>query len=143
MTRVNPYNVALDRNPANYTPLSPLSFLKTPVRWLEAISRYGGTISGGPNFAFDLCARRVTPEQRASLDLSRWEVAFCGAEPIRVDTLERFVEAFAPCGFRREAFYPCYGLAEGTLIASGGPRGRAPVHRALDAATSHALVSCG
>src|SRR6218665_2370313 len=137
--------------------LSPLSFLKTPMRWLEAVSRFGGTISGGPNFAFDLCVRRITPEERATLDLSRWEVAFCGAEPIRVDTLERFVEAFGPCGFRREAFYPCYGLAEGTLIAAGGPRGRAPLHRALDAAAlerhqvegarpgaaSHLMVSCG
>ncbi|MBM7114700.1 non-ribosomal peptide synthase/polyketide synthase [Archangium primigenium] len=137
--------------------LSPLSFLKTPLRWLEAISRYGGTISGGPNFAFDLCVRRISPEERATLDLRSWEVAFCGAEPIRVDTLDRFVDAFGPCGFRREAIYPCYGLAEGTLIASGGPQGRAPLQRSLDAAAlernqvapaqegkpAHQMVSCG
>ncbi|HZI06968.1 MAG TPA: AMP-binding protein, partial [Archangium sp.] len=137
--------------------MSPLSFLKTPLRWLEAISRFGGTISGGPNFAFDLCVRRISPEERATLDLRSWEVAFCGAEPIRVDTLDRFVEAFGPYGFRREAIYPCYGLAEGTLIASGGPQGRLPLQRAMDAAAlernqvapaqegkpAHQMVSCG
>ncbi|MFP2933712.1 condensation domain-containing protein, partial [Pyxidicoccus sp. 3LG] len=109
--------------------LSPLSFLQRPMRWLEAISRYGGTASGGPNFAFDLCVRKSTPEERAALDLSRWEVAFCGAEPVRPETLERFAEAFAPAGFRREAFYACYGLAEGTLIVTGGTRSVAPVVR--------------
>jgi acyl-CoA synthetase (AMP-forming)/AMP-acid ligase II len=103
--------------------LSPVAFLQRPVRWLQAIARSGATVSGGPNFAFDLCARRVTPEQRASLDLSAWSVAYTGAEPIRPDTLERFAEAFAPCGFRREAFFPCYGMAEATLMVSGGPRG--------------------
>ncbi|WP_233592107.1 AMP-binding protein, partial [Corallococcus sp. AB011P] len=84
------------------TLMSPMSFLKRPMAWLEAVSRFGGTISGGPNFAFDLCVRKSTPEQRRALDLSRWEVAFCGAEPIRPETLERFVEAFGPSGFRRE-----------------------------------------
>jgi amino acid adenylation domain-containing protein len=109
--------------------LPPLFFLQQPMRWLEAVSRFGGTVSGGPNFAFDLCVRKSTPEERASLDLSRWEVAFCGAEPVRAETLERFAEAFAPSGFRREAFYPCYGLAEGTLIVTGGRRAEAPVVR--------------
>ncbi|HZI06247.1 MAG TPA: AMP-binding protein, partial [Archangium sp.] len=97
--------------------MSPLTFLKQPRRWLEAVSRFGATVSGGPNFAYDLCVRKMTPQERARLDLSRWKVAFSGAEPVRTETLERFLEAFGPRGFRREAIYPCYGLAEGTLIA--------------------------
>ena len=113
--------------------LSPLSFLRRPLRWLEAVSRFRGTISGGPNFAFDLCVRKSTPEQRQQLDLSSWEVAFCGAEPIRVETLDRFTQAFAPHGFRRDAIYPCYGLAEGTLIVTGGTARREPVLHTLDA----------
>ncbi len=100
--------------------MSPVAFLQRPLRWLQAISRYGATTSGGPNFAYDLCVRKISPEQRAALDLSSWSVAFNGAEPIRAETLDRFAEAFAPCGFRREAFYPCYGLAEATLFVSGG-----------------------
>jgi len=113
--------------------MSPITFLKTPLRWLEAISRYRGTLSGAPNFAFDLCVRKSTPEQRAALDLRSWEVAFSGAEPIRPETLERFAEAFAPSGFRHEALYPCYGLAEGTLIVSGGAVRERPILCALDA----------
>ncbi len=101
------------------TLMSPVAFLQRPVRWLEAISRTGATISGGPNFAYELCARKITPEQKAGLDLSRWAVAFNGAEPIRAETLDRFAEAFASCGFRREAFLPCYGLAEATLMVTG------------------------
>jgi acyl-CoA synthetase (AMP-forming)/AMP-acid ligase II len=100
--------------------MSPLTFLKRPWRWLEAISRYGGTTSGGPNFAYDLCVRQADPARLAELDLSRWTVAFNGAEPVRAETQERFAATFAPCGFRSEAFYPCYGLAEGTLFVSGG-----------------------
>ncbi|RYZ40514.1 MAG: amino acid adenylation domain-containing protein, partial [Myxococcaceae bacterium] len=138
--------------------MSPLSFLKRPLAWMEAVSRYGGTVSGGPNFAFDLCVRKSTPEQRQALDLSRWEVAFTGAEPIRPETLERFMEAFGPSGFKREAFYPCYGLAEGTLIVSGGQKSAPPLsmtvsagaleqHRAEEARASEpgarTLVSCG
>jgi len=99
--------------------MSPLTFLQRPLAWLATIARFGATVSGGPNFAFDLCVRKTTREQREALDLSRWEVAFCGAEPIRAQTLDRFAEAFAPAGFRREAFYPCYGLAEATLIVTG------------------------
>ncbi|NBC43821.1 amino acid adenylation domain-containing protein, partial [Corallococcus exiguus] len=114
------------------TLMSPMTFLKNPFRWMEALSRTRGTISGGPNFAFDLCVRKVSEEQRRQLDLSRWEVAFCGAEPIRAEALDRFAEAFGPCGFRREAFYTCYGLAEGTLIASGATKGHVPVLRTLD-----------
>jgi amino acid adenylation domain-containing protein len=109
------------------TLLSPVAFLQRPARWLQAISDTQATISGGPNFAYDLCARKITPEQRANLDLSRWSVAFNGAEPVRAETLERFAEVFAPCGFRREAFLPCFGLAESTLLVSGSPPGSPPV----------------
>lgn len=104
------------------TLMAPVSFLQRPLRWLQAISHYRATSSGGPNFAYDLCVRKITPEQRTGLDLSSWEVAFCGAEPIQADTLNRFADAFAECGFRREAFFPCYGLAEATLFVSGGPK---------------------
>ncbi len=113
--------------------MSPVAFLQQPIRWLQAISRYRATTSGGPNFAFDLCVHKVSPEQRASLDLSSWNVAFNGAEPVRHETMERFVQAFAPCGFRREAFYPCYGLAEATLIVSGGQKAAPPVVQTFDA----------
>jgi amino acid adenylation domain-containing protein len=99
--------------------MSPLAFLRHPMRWLRAISRFGATMSGAPTFAYDLVVRRSTPQQRAALDLSRWQVAFCGAEPVRADTIDQFTEAFAPAGFRRDAFYPCYGLAEATLIVTG------------------------
>jgi acyl-CoA synthetase (AMP-forming)/AMP-acid ligase II len=107
--------------------MTPASVLQRPVRWLQAISHYQGTSSGGPNFAYDLCTRKVTDEQRAALDLSSWNVALNGAEPIRPETLDRFVEAFGPCGFRREAVFPAYGLAEATLIVSGGQKGMPPV----------------
>jgi 8-amino-7-oxononanoate synthase len=113
--------------------MSPITFLQKPYRWLSAISRFGGTTSGGPNFAYDLCVRKITAEQRKSLDLSTWKVAFNGAEPVRAETLDRFVEAFGPCGFRREAFYPCFGLAEATLIVSGGYVSKPPVVRHFDA----------
>ena len=86
------------------------------------MARTRATTSGGPNFAYDLCLDRVAPEELKGLDLSSWDVAFTGAEPIRAETLDRFVATFAPYGFRREAFYPCYGLAEATLIASGGAK---------------------
>jgi amino acid adenylation domain-containing protein len=100
--------------------MSPAAFLQRPARWLEAVSSYGAQTSGGPNFAYDLCAERVSDAEKAALDLSGWSVAFCGSEPVRAATLDRFAEAFAECGFRREAFYPCYGLAEATLFVSGG-----------------------
>jgi len=106
--------------------MSPVAFLQQPQRWLSAISRFRGTTSGGPDFAYALCADKVTEEARAGLDLSSWQVAFNGAEPVRSATLERFAAAFAPCGFRREAFYPCYGLAEATLFVSGGSRPAPP-----------------
>ncbi|BBD64374.1 amino acid adenylation domain-containing protein [Nostoc commune NIES-4072] len=100
--------------------MSPASFLQRPYRWLQAISRYKGTTSGGPNFAYEQCVQRITQEQKETLDLSSWSVAFNGAEPVRQDTLELFATTFAECGFRPEAFYPCYGMAEATLIVSGG-----------------------
>jgi amino acid adenylation domain-containing protein len=112
----------------------PASFLQRPLRWLQAISRSGARISGAPNFAYDLCVENTTPAQRAELDLSCWSVAFNGAEPIRAETLERFAEAFAPAGFRHEAFLPCYGLAEATLFVSGTPAGRRPTVASVDSA---------
>jgi natural product biosynthesis luciferase-like monooxygenase protein len=115
------------------TLMSPLAFLQQPLRWLKSISRFRATTSGGPNFAYELCVRKVRPEDRAALDLSSWSVAFNGAEPIRAATLDRFHEAFAPSGFRRDAFYPCYGLAESTLIVSGASSRRDPVVRAFSA----------
>lgn len=115
------------------TLLSPLAFLQRPLRWLETISRTGADISGGPNFAYDLCVRKITAAERATLDLSSWRLAFNGAEPIRAETLARFTATFAACGFRGESFYPCYGLAEATLIVTGGTRAAAPVVGSFDA----------
>jgi amino acid adenylation domain-containing protein len=113
--------------------ISPLAFLQRPARWLEGVSRRRATTSGGPNFAYDLCVRKVTAAEKEGLDLSSWRVAFNGAEPVRAETLRRFAEAFAPCGFQAAAFHPCYGLAEATLLVSCGPGGGARV-RALAAA---------
>ena len=103
--------------------LSPVSSLHRPARWLRAVSAFRATTSGGPNFAYDLCVQRVTDAEKAELDLSTWSVAFSGAEPVRASTLRRFAAAFATCGFRAQAFQPCYGLAEATLIVSGGEKG--------------------
>ena len=114
--------------------MSPIDFLQKPFRWLQAISRYKSTTSGGPNFAYDLCVRKITSEQRSCLDLSSWEVAFTGAEPIRAQTLEQFAATFEPCGFRAEAFLPCYGMAETTLIVSGGLKTALPVVRQIHGA---------
>jgi 8-amino-7-oxononanoate synthase len=113
--------------------MSPMAFLQKPFRWLQAISHYRCTISGGPNFAYDLCVEKITREQRDTLDLSSWTVAFNGAEPIRPDTIDKFSEYFAPCGFCRETFFPCYGLAEATLLVSGGFKSSPPVVRWFDA----------
>lgn len=109
------------------TILSPVAFLQRPIRWLEAISKYKATSSGAPNFAFDLCVEKTTPEERKDLDLSSWRVAFNGAEPIRAASLKRFYEAFSSSGFKRSAFYPCYGLAECVVFAAGNPAGREPL----------------
>src|SRR6185436_4763247 len=108
------------------------AFLQRPLRWLQTITRTKATSSGGPNFAYDLCVRRISDEQLETLDLSSWDLAFNGAEPVRKATLDRFVARFGPVGFRREAFYPCYGLAEGTLIVSGGAKDAAPVVRSFE-----------
>jgi len=123
--------------------MSPVAFLQRPLRWLQAISRYKATTSGGPNFAYELCVSKITNEQRETLDLSSWEVAFNGAEPVRVETLERFATAFEPCGFRREAFYPCYGMAETTLLVSGGLKAALPVIKTVqgEALEEHRVVS--
>lgn len=100
--------------------MSPMMFLQRPIRWLKAISRYGVSITGGPNFAYDLCVQKITDEEIADLDLSTWKLAFNGAEPVRKQTLDNFAERFGPAGFRKDAFYPCYGMAETTLIVTGG-----------------------
>ncbi|MGI9427152.1 MAG: aminotransferase class I/II-fold pyridoxal phosphate-dependent enzyme, partial [Bythopirellula sp.] len=114
------------------TLFSPTHFLQKPVRWLQMLSQTGCTISGGPNFAYDLCVEKVTAEQKTTLDLSRWALAFNGAEPVRADTIDRFSKAFAECGFRREAFYPCYGLAEATLIVTGGYKQTPPMVKSFE-----------
>ena len=100
--------------------MSPVSFLRRPMYWLEMVSKTRAAIAGGPNFAYDFCVRKSTPEERAALDLSGWEIAFNGAEPIRAETLDRFADAFECAGFNRSAFFNCYGMAETTLYVSGG-----------------------
>lgn len=112
--------------------MSPFSFLKRPLRWLRAVSEHKATFSGGPNFAYELCATRISEQERDELDLSAWRVAFSGAEPVRLDTIDRFARTFATVGFGRRAFYPCYGLAEGTLAATLGDPGVGPVVLRLD-----------
>ena len=135
--------------------MAPMTFLQRPRRWLEAISRYRGTTSGGPNFAYELCVTKIPPAERAGLDLQSWEVAFNGAEPVQAETLDRFAAAFAPAGFRPAAFLPCYGLAEATLLVSGSRRAsgvirvaaadleRDRVREAAAGEPGRALVSCG
>jgi acyl-CoA synthetase (AMP-forming)/AMP-acid ligase II len=100
--------------------ISPLEFVRRPIIWLEAVTRYRASITGGPNFAYELCASTVTPAEMRTLDLDCLKLAYIGAEPVRAETLERFTAKFAGVGFRKEAFFPCYGLAEATLYVSGG-----------------------
>ena len=102
---------------------SPRFFLENPLRWLQMISRHRVSLSGGPDFAFRLCLDRIKDSQCANLDLSSWRLAYTGAEPVRNDTMEAFIERFSAAGFRAQAVYPCYGLAEATLIVTGGRRG--------------------
>jgi acyl-CoA synthetase (AMP-forming)/AMP-acid ligase II len=129
--------------------MSPSAFIRDPMRWLRAISTYRARTSGGPNFAYELCVRRFKPGVAAGLDLSSWDLAFIGAEPVRAVTVKRFTDTFAPYGFRPQAFFPCYGLAEATLIVTGGPKGRSPILSpaipAVDRANADAglLVACG
>ena len=132
---------------------SPVAFIQKPVMWLQLMTKYRATYSGGPNFAYEHCINRITDEQKAELDLSCWEVAFNGAEPIRAETLERFAAAFACCGFRKEAFYPCYGMAEATLLITGGERHTLPTTARLnfegtrhvpgEIASAQEKVNCG
>lgn len=138
--------------------MAPMAFLQKPLRWLQAISRYRATTSGGPNFSYQLCVGAANSDEVAALDLSSWSAAFNGAEPVRAETLESFATAFEPCGFRRSAFYPCYGLAEATLFVSGGLASGSPVIRKIQerklemnqveeasagAEDARALVGCG
>lgn len=106
--------------------MSSATFLQRPLAWLEAMSKFRATTSAAPNFAFDLCVERIKPEETRTLDLSAWHTVFDGAEPIRAETIDRFSRTFADAGFRRAAFFPCYGLAEATLFVSGGPWGQGP-----------------
>jgi acyl-CoA synthetase (AMP-forming)/AMP-acid ligase II/acyl carrier protein len=139
------------------TLMSPLAFLEHPLRWLEAISHTRATTSGGPNFAYDLCVRKISEQEARMLDLSCWKVAFTAGERVRADTLHRFADFFRPAGFREEAFYPSYGLAETTLVVSGGVKEAPPVvrppatmamardtgHATSVAVMPHSLVGCG
>ncbi|MCE2793103.1 MAG: aminotransferase class I/II-fold pyridoxal phosphate-dependent enzyme [Planctomycetota bacterium] len=124
------------------TLMSPIAFLTKPVRWLETISRFRATTCGGPNFAFALCTEKVTHEQCEGLDLSCWDLAFNGAEPVRASTLEAFSRKFEPYGFRHTAHYPCYGMAEASLIVTGGIKGEEPIIRTFDRQklTEHKVV---
>ncbi|HEX7182275.1 MAG TPA: AMP-binding protein [Thermoanaerobaculia bacterium] len=135
--------------------LTPSSVVERPVRWLKAVSRVRATHSGGPNFAYALCANRVSEEERHGLDLSSWRVAYNAAEPVRAGTLDAFCRAFGACGFRREAFFPAYGLAEATLLVTTKSHGGAPglltvsgeslerEGRVEPAGEGRTLVSCG
>ncbi|MDG2223421.1 MAG: aminotransferase class I/II-fold pyridoxal phosphate-dependent enzyme [Rubripirellula sp.] len=111
---------------------SPMTFLQRPARWLQGISRYKVTISGGPNFAYQLCVDKISDQEMEGVDLSGWEIAFNGAEPIRASTLDAFEKRFAPYGFQRSANLPCYGMAETTLIVTGGPAETRPVITSFD-----------
>ena len=108
--------------------MSPESFLKNPMLWLQAITKYRATHSGSPNLGYELCVRRITPEQQKSLDLSSWLSAYNGAEPIRRKTLDNFSDKFQSSGFKSQYFYPCYGMAEATLMISGGNIEDEPVY---------------
>jgi acyl-CoA synthetase (AMP-forming)/AMP-acid ligase II len=137
--------------------MAPVAFLQRPVRWLQAISRVGATHSAAPDFAYGLCARRVTDADRQALDLNTWSVAYNGSEPVRRATLETFQRTFGECGFRWEAFRPAYGLAESTLLVATAARESEPVMldldrdavrrsrvtRAVSAANRMTVVSCG
>ncbi|SEU39088.1 fatty acyl-AMP ligase [Stigmatella erecta] len=139
--------------------MSPMSFMKRPFRWLDLISRNRLTVSGAPDFAYRFCVEAISEEEKKRLDLSSWELAFNGAEPVRSETLENFSAAFASCGFRRSAFYPTYGCAEATLFVAGGLKEAPPVKlvvqrselergRAVEAAEGdtqdvRVLIGCG
>jgi len=113
--------------------MSPQAFVREPVRWLQLMTRHRSNTTGAPNFGYALCARSVTEEQRQGLDLSALTIAYCGSEPIDARVMDRFAEVFRDCGFRKEAFYPCYGMAEATLFSTGSIRGAGPRYAGLDA----------
>lgn len=122
--------------------MAPAAFLQRPSRWLEAITRYGATVSGGPNFAYELCVRRILEAELGALDLRSWRVAYNGSEPVRADTLDAFAKRFSSCGFSAGAQRTVYGLAEATLLVSASPRGRdRPRVVALEGGLE--AVSCG
>jgi len=133
--------------------MSPGYFLARPLRWLQAISEYGGTISGGPDFAYRLCSERVSEAALAGLDLSRWRVAYSGSEPIRQDSLETFASKFQSCGFERSSYFASYGLAEATLFVSGSRRAQgiaalqvdaqALAEHRIESGEGSVLMSCG
>ena len=112
--------------------MPPLAFMMKPIRWLKAISKYRATTSGGPNFAYDLCVKKIKPEL-ADLDLSSWDLAYSGAEPIRAETLKQFDLKFAACGFNDNAFCSCYGMAETTLFTTGGNKNHKPAIQSVKA----------
>ncbi len=137
--------------------MSPVAFLQKPWRWLNAISRYRATTSGGPNFAYDLCVKNITTSEQQNLDLSSWNLAFNGAEPIQAKTLQQFAQTFAACGFSQEALYPCYGMAETTLFMTGRLKTSPQVLQTVNSEAlaqnqvviekknqkNHVIVSCG
>lgn len=134
--------------------MSPLSFMQQPISWLQGITKYRATHSGAPNFAFDYCIARIKPEELKGLDLSSWRLAFNGSQPVRYETIKKFAEYFGPAGFSADAMYPCYGLAEATLMVTGGKRYKLPlvIERVSEVSTDNGLqvnfsnrkmVSCG
>ena len=138
--------------------MSPMSFMQRPVRWLKTITKFQAATSGGPNFAYQLCVDKVTEEEMQGLDLSSWTLAFNGAEPIRASTLEQFTRKFERVGFAHTSHFPCYGMAETTLVVTGGPRHAPPVVKTFDsryldarmvklvqddAGEARSLVGCG
>ncbi|MEX0695700.1 MAG: AMP-binding protein [Rhodospirillales bacterium] len=122
--------------------MDPAHFIKRPLNWLEAIDRHKADVSGGANFAYDLCVDALARADKPAFDLSRWRLAFSGAEPVRASTIKRFSDAFADHGFHREAFYPCYGLAEATLMVTGPDTG-ALRPRIIGTDDARQFVSCG
>ncbi len=112
--------------------MPPLAFVQRPARWLRALTRYRGTMGAAPNFAYELCVRRIPEAERGEFDLSSWRLALNGAEPVRAATLEAFAEAYAPYGFDRDVLYPAYGLAEVTLLATGSVRGQGAITLAVE-----------
>ncbi len=134
--------------------MPPNTFLREPIKWLRAVTEFRGTCTGAPNFAYDLCVKKITEDQKNELNLESLKIAYNGAEPVRAKSLERFANSFAICGFRKEACFPCYGMAETTLLVSGGPP-LAPTsvlkfdsselarHRIVESDQGQQIVSCG